>query len=96
MNKRRLAEEAAKAARKRNGEKFAVGVAVLLVVLLGVWKFANRQNVQATQLASDSDRANRARCRERIRSGGELGDCDEQSRAAGKHAGCRERFRANR
>ena len=50
MNKRRLAEEAAKAARKRNDEKFAVGVAVLLVVLLGVWKLASRQNVQATQL----------------------------------------------
>ena len=50
MNKRRLAEEAAKGARKRNGEKFAVGVAVLLAVLLGVWKFASHQNVQATQL----------------------------------------------
>ncbi|MGB8801287.1 MAG: SUMF1/EgtB/PvdO family nonheme iron enzyme [Candidatus Acidiferrales bacterium] len=50
MNKRRLAEEAAKAARKRNGEKIAVGVAVLLAMLLGVWKFASRQNVQATQL----------------------------------------------
>ena len=51
MNKRRLAEAAAKATRKRNGEKIAVGVAVLLAVVLGVWKFASRQNVQATQLS---------------------------------------------
>ena len=50
MNKRRRAQEASKAPRKKSGVKIVVGVAVLLAVLLGLWKFASRQNVQATQL----------------------------------------------
>jgi formylglycine-generating enzyme len=50
MNKKRRAQKALKATRKRNGVKIAVGVAVVLAVLVGLWKFASRQNVQATQL----------------------------------------------
>src|SRR5271165_5647971 len=50
MNKRRRAEEAARATRKKNGVKIAAGVAVLLAVLLGFWKIGGRQTVQATQL----------------------------------------------
>src|SRR5271155_5858830 len=50
MNKKRRAEVAVKATGKKNGVKIAVGVAVLLAVVLGLWKFASRQNVQATQL----------------------------------------------
>ena len=50
MNKKRRAQEASKATRKKNGVKIAVGVAVVLAVLLGLWRFASRQNLQATQL----------------------------------------------
>jgi uncharacterized protein HemX len=49
MNKKRRAQEASTAPRKKNGVKIAVGVAVLLAVVLSLWKFASRQNVQATQ-----------------------------------------------
>src|SRR5271155_542281 len=50
MNKRRRAQEASKTPGKKSGVKIVVGVAVLLAVLLGLWKFASSQNVQATQL----------------------------------------------
>jgi hypothetical protein len=50
MNKRRRAQKASKAPEKKNDLKIVVGVAVLLAGLLGLWNFASRQNVQATQL----------------------------------------------
>lgn len=49
MNKRRSTEEASKAAMRKNGAKIVVCVAALLAGL-GIWKYATRQTVQATQL----------------------------------------------
>src|SRR5271169_4413272 len=49
MKKRRRAEEAAKATRKKIAVRIAVGSAVLLAVVLSFWKFSGRQTVQATQ-----------------------------------------------
>ena len=49
MNKRRSTEEASKAAMRKNRAKIVVCVAALLAGL-GIWKYATRQTVQATQL----------------------------------------------